>query len=70
MSPGLAPASDPRAWKLAEKIKSDWRAGMTPSAAAVVAEHPHLGLHRSIVIDLAYEEYLLREKGGAAPDPA
>lgn len=58
------------AWDLAERIKAQWRAGGTPDAAAAVDAHPELASNRSVVIDLAYEEYLLRECAGAPPDPA
>ena len=58
-----------QAWELAKQIKSDWRAGAEPDAAVAIEAHPALALNRSIVIDLAYEEYLLRECAGTAPDP-
>lgn len=61
----------PGAWELAATVKAAWRSGQTPVAAAdALAAHPELALHRSVVIDLAYEEYLILEQGGAAPDPA
>ncbi|HEY3788060.1 MAG TPA: serine/threonine-protein kinase, partial [Urbifossiella sp.] len=58
------------AWELSDRIKETWQAGTAPDAAAALEEYPKLLLHRSIVIDLAYEDYLLREKANAAPDIA
>jgi serine/threonine protein kinase len=54
-------------WVLAERIKSAWRNGAAPDAAAAIAANPELA-NRSIIVDLAYEEYLIRDKAGAAPD--
>ncbi len=65
-----APQLTTDAWDLAEQIKAQWRAGDTPDAAAAVDAHPELASNRSVVIDLAYEEYLLRECAGVPPDPA
>lgn len=52
---------------LAESLKRAWRAGAAPDAAAALAEHPVLLDYPSLVIDLAYEEYCLREEAGPAP---
>ncbi|MDY3552370.1 protein kinase [Gemmata sp. JC717] len=52
---------------LAESLKRAWRAGADPDAAAALAEHPVLLDYQSLVIDLAYEEYCLREEAGPAP---
>lgn len=57
------------AWKLADRIKSAWRAGEPLDAAAALAKHPTLAAHRSVVIDLAFNEFWLREIHGDAPDP-
>jgi len=54
----------------AERVMSAWRAGAPPDAAAAIREHPALAASRSVVMDLAYEEYLQRERAGDAPDPA
>jgi len=53
---------------LVEDLKRAWRAGAAPDAVAAVHEHPDLLLHRSLVVDLAYEEYCLREEAGSAPN--
>lgn len=43
-----------------------WRCGFSPEAARLLADHPGLLRHRSLVLDLAFEEYCLRvERGGA-----
>jgi len=63
----LAP---PDALRLAADIKRQWRGGdIDPDAAAALSDHSGLVGHKSIVLDLAYEEYCLREEAGAAPDP-
>ncbi|MFO0796963.1 MAG: serine/threonine-protein kinase [Gemmataceae bacterium] len=63
----ISPAA---ARKVAAQIKRGWRKGATADAAAALAAHPELGRQPSVVLDLAYEEYLLREKAGAAPPAA
>ncbi|QDU18316.1 protein kinase domain-containing protein [Urbifossiella limnaea] len=65
--PTLGPAA---ARKLAAQIKRGWRKGAPADAAAALAAHPELSRQPSVVLDLAYEEYLLREKAGAAPPAA
>src|SRR5262245_32262433 len=55
---------------LVESLKGAWRAGgAPPDAPGAIREHPDLLRHRSLVVDLAYEEYCLREEAGAAPEP-
>ncbi|MBX9579314.1 MAG: hypothetical protein K2X87_03320, partial [Gemmataceae bacterium] len=53
----------------AASVKRAWRAGESPDAAAALAAHPFLLHFKSVVVDLAYEEYCLREERGSAPDP-
>jgi serine/threonine protein kinase len=48
----------------AAAIKEDWGRGAVPDAAAVLARHPELLADKSIVLDLAYEEYCLRAEAG------
>jgi eukaryotic-like serine/threonine-protein kinase len=55
--------------RLADDLKQEWRRGVPPDLAAAVRDHPGLLAHRTLVIDLAYEEYCLREEAGCAPDP-
>jgi serine/threonine protein kinase len=52
----------------ADDIKSRWRRGESPDTAAILREYPSLARHKSVVVDLAYEEYCLREEAGEAPD--
>lgn len=53
---------------LAAGIKERWREGDRPDAAAALAAYPDLWRCKSLVIDLAYEEFCLREAAGAAPE--
>ncbi len=63
-----APAADIEAARtLAKTLKQRWRQGAAPDAAAALADHPDLAHNKSAVIDLAYEEFLLREQAGEAP---
>lgn len=66
-APPIAGAENARS--LAVELKRRWRRGTAPDAAAALAEYPDLARHKSIVVDLAYEEYLLLEEAGAAPEP-
>jgi len=61
-------SSTSKAAHFAEKIVQQWRNGARPDAQAVFYEHPSLLQHKSIVINIAYEEYCLRERGGEALD--
>jgi|GEM_PF-4638107 len=58
------------AWAAADRIKAAWRSGAEANTATALDAEPMLARHRSVVLDLAYEEYLHREKSGEAPDPA
>lgn len=53
---------DPR--QLLSEITSRWQAGDQPNAAAILESHPELKEHHSVVMDLVYEEYCLREEAG------
>jgi serine/threonine protein kinase len=52
-----------------DSLKRAWRAGADPDAAQALEAYPALLGHRSLVVDLAYEEYCLREEAGGTPDP-
>jgi hypothetical protein len=53
---------------LVESIKRAWRKpDAVPDAARVLREHPELLHQRSLAVDLAYEEYCLREEAGQPP---
>jgi len=63
--------SNPRAEvadRLASRLKSQWREGERADVAAVLREHPELTQHRSVVLDLAYDEYRQRLDRGEAVD--
>jgi eukaryotic-like serine/threonine-protein kinase len=49
-------------------LKGEWREGATPNIRAAVSDHPSLLRHRSLLVDLAYEEYCLREARGMPID--
>ena len=53
---------------LVDELKVAWRSGQTPNAAAAIRDFPSILRYRSLVIDLAYEEYCLREEAGDTPD--
>jgi hypothetical protein len=64
-TPAAGPAA---AERLAAEIKRRWRDGEPPDAAAALAEHPELLALKSVVIDLAYEEYCLLARGDGEPE--
>jgi eukaryotic-like serine/threonine-protein kinase len=53
---------------LVRALKKAWRDGAAPDAAGALRDYPSLLRHRSLVVDLAYEEYCLREEAGRVPD--
>jgi serine/threonine protein kinase/Tfp pilus assembly protein PilF len=50
--------------RLVSHIKEEWRRGESPDAEAALAAHPQLRRWKSIVLDLACEEYQLRAGEG------
>jgi len=52
----------------ASAIKDRWRGGESPDVANALTNHPHLRNYRSIVLDLAYQEYRLRLQAGEELD--
>jgi eukaryotic-like serine/threonine-protein kinase len=50
--------------RLVSHIKEEWRRGESPDAEAALAAHPQLRRWKSIVLDLAFEEYHLRTGEG------
>lgn len=50
--------------RVANEIIAAWKSGEAVDARAALAEHPQLAQLKSIVIDLAYEEYCLRTEQG------
>jgi eukaryotic-like serine/threonine-protein kinase len=55
--------------QLASELRARWDEGAPPDAQAALALHPELGADRSVVRDLAYEEYCRRREAGEALDP-
>ena len=53
-----------QARRLANQIKADWQAGEMADAQVCIQTNPQLRLHRSLVLDLAYEEFCLRLESG------
>jgi serine/threonine protein kinase/Tfp pilus assembly protein PilF len=53
----------------AQEIMDRWAGGDEPDAVSALARHPELLADQSLVVDLAYEEFCLREEAGEAPDP-
>jgi eukaryotic-like serine/threonine-protein kinase len=54
---------------LLSAIKSMWRRGDPVDARAALSRNPKLKAEKSVVLDLAYEEYCLRDEAGQPPDP-
>src|SRR5947209_5076353 len=51
-------------------VKQAWAAGSSrPDARAWLDSHPSLLAHRSVVVDLAYDEYCRRRAAGETIDP-
>src|SRR5262245_36544049 len=61
--------SSDQAHLLASEIKSLWDRGKPADASAILEEYPHLLAHKSIVLDLAYEEFCQRAESGELIDP-
>src|SRR5690242_9451981 len=53
--------------ELASALKRAWRDGAAPDVLGALRDHPELLRHRTLVVDLAYEEYCLREEAGRPP---
>jgi serine/threonine protein kinase len=54
---------------LVAALKEAWRRGEPPDAARAIREHPDLLRRRTLVVDLAYEEYCLLDEAGCPPEP-
>ena len=54
--------------QVAETIKERWRNGETPDVAAALANHPRLRGYRTVVLDLAYQEYVHLSQVGEGVD--
>ena len=49
---------------LAEQVIHEWKNGAAVDAQAALAQHSALAEHRTVVMDLLYEEYCLRSENG------
>jgi eukaryotic-like serine/threonine-protein kinase len=54
--------------RVASAIKDRWQRGEPPDVRNVLAKHPELRHHRSVLLDLAYNEYRLRLQAGEEVD--
>lgn len=62
------PTDSQAACRLASQIKRQWRSGRPPDVAEALEQHPQLKQHKSIVLDLACDEYQERLRSGEAID--
>ena len=56
--------------RTAHAVRSLWHGGFPPDLAGVLQTHPGMRNHRTVVVELACEEYCLRTKAGEALDRA
>jgi eukaryotic-like serine/threonine-protein kinase len=56
--------------RVVDAAKLRWRQGETPDVTGVLASHPEIQHYRSVVLDLAYTEYRLRQEAGEPIDAA
>ncbi|HUT09617.1 MAG TPA: serine/threonine-protein kinase [Thermoguttaceae bacterium] len=54
--------------RIASEIKDRWRRGEPPDTAVALSDHSQLKRHRSIVLDLACDEYFHRVRRGESLD--
>jgi len=54
--------------RLASEVRTRWLHGERPDVAAVLADHPELKRYKSIVLDLALDEYCFRQESGELLD--
>src|ERR1700724_2364279 len=66
---GPSPSLNPGGRGFLSTIKSMWRRGQPVDARAALSRNPKLKAEKSVVLDLAYEEYCLRDESGQTPDP-
>jgi serine/threonine protein kinase/Tfp pilus assembly protein PilF len=67
--PGSGPAVGFAGRALASEIKDLWKRGEPADARAALSRHPELRGDKSVILDLAYEEYCLHLEAGEKPDP-
>ena len=66
LQPGKSPPG--RHHGLLNAIKAGWGAGHQPDALSALARHPELAQKKSVVLELAYEEFCQREELGEEID--
>jgi serine/threonine protein kinase/Flp pilus assembly protein TadD len=66
LNPGAAPPR--RHDGVLHDIMAGWAAGGRPNATSALARHPELAQKKSVVLELAYEEYCRREELGEEID--
>ncbi len=59
----------PWARRTAALVRDRWQGGAAPDLAQILDTHPGLKRHRTVVVELAYEEFCLRRNAGEALDP-
>jgi serine/threonine protein kinase len=69
VGPGVLAEDLTASRRLANAIVARWARGAPPDTRAALAAHPELEANRSVVLDLAYEEYCRRREAGDSPDP-
>ena len=57
-------SSDSGPKRLVSEIKAQWREGQSPDAKTCLHRHPSIARQKSLALELAYEEYCLREEAG------
>lgn len=62
-----APVEIERRERVLDEIFARWRLDSTPDALAELEKHPELGRSRSVILELACEEFWLRADRGEAP---
>ena len=50
--------------QILSEVRTRWQAGDQPNAAEILNSNPELKQHHSVILDLVYEEYCLREEAG------
>ncbi|WP_254509999.1 protein kinase domain-containing protein [Anatilimnocola floriformis] len=53
---------------LVDEVMDAWRSGSKPDALAILKKYPQLHERHSLCVDLAYEEFCLREEAGETVD--
>jgi serine/threonine protein kinase/Tfp pilus assembly protein PilF len=57
-----------RSRQVVSAIMAQWEAGREPDALCAIAEHPEIAEKKSLVLELAYEEFCRRQESGEEVD--